>query len=85
MAKDLTPYQKGVIKRYYENKDTIALQKLSEIVSDLWLEKDASKRRRLWASAEAAMVGAGVKPEAAADVVKKQDLNKLATITGELF
>jgi len=33
----LTPHQKGIVKRYYEHKDTLATQKLGEIVSDLFL------------------------------------------------
>ena len=47
-------YQKGVIQRYYEHADTIALQKLSEIVSDLYLSEGAAATR-LWNSARTAL------------------------------
>ena len=36
-GQEYSRYQRGVIQRYYEHADTIALQKLSEIVSDLYL------------------------------------------------
>ncbi len=39
---DYTPYQKGIIKRYYEHRDTIALNALAEIVSDLYLAESES-------------------------------------------
>ena len=48
-----TQYQKGIIKRYYENKDDLSTQKLGEIVSELYLETNPAKRTRLWASAAA--------------------------------
>ena len=47
-------YQKGVIQRYYEHVDTIALQRLSEIVSDLYLSEGAAATR-LWNSARTAL------------------------------
>jgi hypothetical protein len=43
-----------VIQRYYEHADTIALQKLSEIVSDLYLAEGAAVTR-LWNSARTAL------------------------------
>jgi DhnA family fructose-bisphosphate aldolase class Ia len=54
-----TPYQKDVVKRYYENKGTVATQKLGEIVSELYLEPDAKKLARLWESAGTALLNAG--------------------------
>ena len=34
---DYTRHQQGIIKRYYDHQDTIQLQKLSELVADLYL------------------------------------------------
>ena len=45
---DYTPYQKGIIRRYYEHKDTMALQNLAEIVSDLYLAETAKQQEKLW-------------------------------------
>ena len=46
---NFSKHQQGIIKRYYENKDTIQLQKLSELVTDLYLA-DGKKRERVWKS-----------------------------------
>ncbi len=42
-----TPYQKKIIKRYYENFDAIKSQRLSELVTDLYLA-EGKKQDRLW-------------------------------------
>ncbi len=55
MPREYTPYQKGVIKRYYEHAETAALQKLGEIVTDLYLADTEAKRKRLWKRAERAL------------------------------
>lgn len=78
-------YQKGIIKRYYENKDDINTQKLSEIVSDLYLETNAAKQKRLWASAETALVNLGANKELVAKVVAERNLGALAKLAEKLF
>jgi hypothetical protein len=40
-------YQDKVIRRYYENRDEIMLQKLGEMVSDLYLA-EGKARARIW-------------------------------------
>ncbi len=52
---DYTPHQKKIISRYYDHQQTIMLQKLSELVSELYLADSEAKRGRLWRRAEAAM------------------------------
>jgi len=42
-----SPYQQRVIRDYYKNRDAIMLQRLSELVGDLYLAEGAS-RARLW-------------------------------------
>jgi len=44
---DRTPYQENIIKRYYNNRDGIMQQKLSEMVTDLYLA-EGKKRTQLW-------------------------------------
>ena len=36
--KGYTPYQQKVIRRFYENKDLRLIQKLGELVSNLYIE-----------------------------------------------
>ena len=44
---DHTPYQKKIIKRYYDNFDAIQHQRLSEMITELYLA-EGKKRDRLW-------------------------------------
>ncbi len=79
---DYTRYQQGIIKRYYSNRETIQLQKLGELVTELYLA-EGKKRGRVWKSAAAAMQKLGVpqaridhlvaqgKPELLANLVKE--------------
>ena len=77
-------YQRGVIKRYYEHRDTIAVHKLGETLSNLWLEKKKSKVTQLWETAYKLLQQAGVPINEACVIVEDRDVNKLAKIVGEL-
>lgn len=68
---DFTPHQQKIIKRYYENLDTLALQKLAEQVSDLYLA-EGKKRATVWKNIEASLKKLSV-PQSRIDHLKKQD------------
>src|SRR5437660_399277 len=55
---DYTPYQQKIIKRYYNNQDTIQRQRLAELVGELYLA-EGKKRERAW---QAAAAGQGQQP-----------------------
>ena len=80
-----TAHQKGIIKRYYENKGDINSQKLSEIVSDLYLEENAAKQKRLWASAETALINLGANAAQVEQIVAERNLGALAKMAEKLF
>ena len=44
---DFSPYQQKIIKRYYNNYDAIASQRLAELVGELYLT-EGKKRDKLW-------------------------------------
>ncbi|MDG2149041.1 MAG: hypothetical protein P8N09_05915 [Planctomycetota bacterium] len=81
---DYSPYQKGVIKRFYEHRDTLALQKLAEIVSDLYVATSEAKIKRTWGRVEKQLLAAGVHKHQAQALVADQDLGALAKLIGEL-
>ena len=81
---DHTPYQKGIIRRFYEHRDTLAIQKLGEIVSNLYLETSEAKIKRGWTSAHAQLLAAGVHKHEADHVVADRDLGALAKIVERL-
>lgn len=79
----LSSYQRGIVKRYYEHIDTIALQKLGEVVSDLYLATPA-KAGKLWDSARAALQKTGADPKDFEKIVAARDLQGLARLVNEL-
>jgi hypothetical protein len=78
-------YQKGIIKRYYENKEDISAQKLGEIVSDLYLEENDAKAKRKWESAQTALLALGANQARVDKIVAERNLQALAKLVEELF
>ncbi|MBY0460336.1 MAG: hypothetical protein K2V38_23730 [Gemmataceae bacterium] len=79
-----TPYQQKIIKRYYDNMDQVAWQRLSELVADLYLA-EGKKRDKLWVSAANFMEKLEV-PKARIDaIVQKKDVEALAKLVKELM
>jgi len=68
---DLTPYQQKIVKRYYDNADTLQRQRLAELVSELYLST-GKKRQKVWESVAAAMQKLQV-PQSRIDHLRKQD------------
>jgi hypothetical protein len=67
---DFSPHQQRIIKRYYNNQDTLLLQRLAELVSELYLA-EGKKKQRAWANAAQAMLKLGV-PQPRIDHLLKQ-------------
>ncbi len=85
MTEPTTPHQRGIIRRYYEHRDDLMSQKLSEIVSDLYLCTDPKKADRLWKSAQTALKNLNAPTQKAQKCIAERDLDMLARLTGELF
>lgn len=79
---EYSQHQKGIIKRFYEHRDTLALQKLAETVSNLYLEDNPGKRKRAWKSVHAQLLAAGVDAKTAEEIVNDEDLGAVAKIVG---
>jgi hypothetical protein len=78
-------YQKGIVKRYYEHRETLSTQKLGELVSELYLERDRKRLDRLWQKVETALEGTAADKARIARVVSRRNLQELADLVGELF
>ena len=61
------------------------LQKLGELVSELAVEEDEAKRRRLWARAEKALRNLKVPSRRIAAILDAQDPNLLAKVVEDFF
>ena len=75
-------HQQKIIKRYYENIDQISLQRLSELVADLYLA-EGKKRDKLWVTASACMEKLGVPAARIAQLVKEQKPELVANLVKE--
>ncbi len=84
MGRSLSGYQKGIVKRYYEHKDTIQANKLSEIVSDLWLAEDGPTKSKLWKRAEQILTSAGIKKSEVRPIVGKRDIKALGALVQQV-
>jgi hypothetical protein len=76
--KEYSDYQKDVISNYYKNLDTIMIQKLSVLVSELYVADSQAKADKLWQRVHKAMVKLGI-PEAIINhIMEKKDIRILA-------
>jgi hypothetical protein len=78
-----TPYQQKIIKRYYANQDQIALQRLGELVTDLYLAQ-GKKRETTWKAAVAAMQKLSVPQSRIDHLLAKDDAALVAQLVKEL-
>jgi len=80
---DYTPYQQKVIKRYYDNQETIQRQRLAELVGQLFLAQ-GKKRQRAWESAVGALERLGVPRSRIEHLLKQDNPALLAEVVKEL-
>ena len=79
MAKqEYSNYQKKVIQDYYKHKDTIALTRLQELVTELYLADTEAKAKKLWQQVEKALDKMKLKPTLKKHILEKQDVQILA-------
>ena len=76
-------YQQKVIKNYYDNRENIALQRVQELVTELYLT-EGKKRERHWKSLETHLLKLGVKPETIEHLVSQDDPQLVATLVQRL-
>jgi len=84
MLENYSKHQQGIIKRYYENFDKIQVQKLSELVTDLYLA-EGKKKEKLWQSAATMMQKLKLPQQRIDHLVSKKDITLLAALVKELM
>jgi len=72
--REYSNYQKDVIGRYYANVDSIALDNLQKLVTELYLADSEKKRQRLWERAHTSMKKLKVKPAIVEHIMKQKDV-----------
>ena len=84
MAQKRSKYQQRIIKNYYNNREAISLQRLSELVTELYLA-EGKGRERQWAYIVAALEKLGI-PQSRIDHLRStDDPQLLAKLVEELM
>lgn len=80
---DYSRYQQKVIQRYYDNRDQIDQQRLSELVADLYLA-EGKKRAKLWEVARELLTRMKVPESRIEHVVSSDDASLLAAVVQDV-
>ena len=83
--KGYTPYQQKVIRRFYENKDLRLIQKLGELVSNLYIETSEKKRQSGWKRIKEILIDLKVHPHEVEFLTKDKNLTVISKKLAEVF
>ena len=80
---DHTPYQQKIIGRYYDNFESIKLQRLSELCTEVWLA-EGKARDRMWKQVGEILVALKCPQSRIDHVMAKKDPSLLPDLVTEL-
>ncbi len=78
-----TKHQQKIIRNYYENRDSIALQRVQELVTELYLS-EGKKRQKYWESLRLHLGKLGVKEATIDNMVQQDDPQLVAQLVQKL-
>ena len=81
--RDLSRYQEKIVKRYYENRPALDAERLSELVTELYLASD-KKKPKLWETAQDIMLRLGTPQSRVDHVLKTADPVILAEVVKDV-
>ena len=84
MMKERSPYQQKIIQNYYKNRSALSHQRLSELVTDLYLA-EGKKRATIWKRIRTALENLEVKPERIEHLEQKDNPELVAKLVEELM
>jgi hypothetical protein len=77
-------YQERIIKNYYQNSDAIGLQKLGELITELYLS-EGKARTKLWTRIQTTLEKLKVPASRIDHLVKSDNPSLVATLLEELL
>ena len=83
-SRNYSAYQSKVIKRFYDNRDSIDQTRLSDLAAELYLA-EGQKRERLWKQAGEVMERLGVPQSRLDHVLKSADPAILAEVVQDII
>lgn len=78
-----TKYQQNIIRNYYENRETISLQRAQELVTELYLS-EGKKRAKYWKTLEGHLQKLDVKQQTIDNLIAKDDPQLAAKLIAKL-
>jgi len=84
-TKGYTKYQKKVIRAFYDNKDLRLVQKLGELVSNLYLETSEKKKETGWKKIKKMLTDLKVHPGEVEYLTKDKNLSMISKKLDEIF
>jgi hypothetical protein len=83
--KGYTKYQQKAIKNFYDNKDLRLVQKLGELVSNLYLETNDKKKETGWKKIKKMLTDLKVHPGEVEFLTKDKTLSLISKKLDEIF
>jgi len=84
-TKGYTKYQKKVIRDFYDNKDLRLVQKLGELVSNLYLETSEKRKETGWKKIKKMLTDLKVHPGEVEYLTKDKNLSMISKKLDEIF
>jgi hypothetical protein len=81
---EYSKFQQKVIQRYYDNRDSIALQRAQELITELYLTT-GKKREKHWDSLALHLGKLGVKPDVISHLRAQDKPELVATLIQKLI
>ena len=78
--REYSSYQKDLIRRYYDNRDDIMVQKLAGMISEIYLCQSPKKLDRLWERVSKALLALEENKDFVKDLVARRDIEFLAKV-----
>ncbi len=83
-GREFTSGQRKIIKRHYDTAEPRAVQRLQEVVSELYVAESESAQNRLWKSVATALKNLKIDDSRARGILEDRDLGKLAVLVEEI-
>lgn len=77
-GREYSRHQQQIIRRHYQTLEARSVERLRELVSELFLAETEASRGRLWKQVRTALKNSGSENAALSRAVERQDLDALA-------
>ena len=82
--REYSAHQRKIINNYYKNRDSVALQRLGELVTDLYLAEGKARQTK-WKQARAALEKLGIPESRIQHITGQDNPSLLAKLVEELM